>query len=284
VTSTRAAGLVSAAWMLVALDLLSAPKAARAAAPEPDAAAADLDVEIVVERDDDAALLSGAAADRGAKPGALSPEVAALRDEVVALHSKLAELDHYSLLGVARNADAGTIKRAYLKAAKRFHPDALLRLGLAELHAQSNELFARIGKAHAVLSDPAARRAYDDEAGGMEDAEAQRLAQAEGFFRKGEVLARKGAFAEALQFLAPAVELWPDDPAYRMELGWALYKQPRADAAAALPHLEAAVALEPGNSIAHYRLGVVLRALGRGADADRSLAKAKALEPKGKKL
>jgi len=284
VTSTRAPGVASAAWMLHALGVLAPVMAKQASAARVAAADDELDIEIVVETEDDLAASALASGRNAQKSAALAPEVAALRDEVLALHAKLDELDHYALLGVARDADAGTIKRAYLKAAKRFHPDALLRLGLADLHGPANELFARIGKANAVLSEPASRRAYDDEAGGAGDADADRLAQAEGFFRKGQVLARKGAFADALQFLGPAAELWPEEPAYRLELGWALYKQPRADAAAALPHLEAAVSLEPGNSVGHYRLGVVLRALGRAQEAERSLAKAKELEPKGRRL
>lgn len=279
---SRAPGLASAAWMLHTLGLLHAPQPKHAPAPRPQDDE-PLDVEIVVEGADDFATKT-AAAGRAEAKAALSPEVSALRDEVLALHATLATLDHYALLGVSRDADVGAIKRAYLKAAKRFHPDALLRLGLADLHGPANELFARIGKAHTVLSDPASRRAYDDEAGGRGDADANRLAQAEGFFRKGQVMARKGAFADALAFLGPAVELWPDEPAYRLELGWALYKQTKADPAGALPHLEAAVAIEPGNSVAHYRLGVVLRALGRAPDAERAFARAKELEPKGKRL
>lgn len=279
--SARAPGVASAAWMLYALGLLAPAKRTSSAGAEP--ASDALDVEIVV-RPAGAEVADAAFVARGAATSAgLSPELTALREEVLALHGKLAELDHYALLGVAREADPGAIKRAYLKAAKRFHPDALLRLGLADLHGPANELFARIGKAHAVLSDPAARRAFDNDARGLGDADADRLAQAESLFRKGAVLSRKGAFADALQFLRPAVELEPNEPAYRLELAWALYKQPSSVPSEALPQLEAAVSLEPGNAVAHYRLGVVLRALGRAADAARSLAKANELEPKGRK-
>ena len=34
-----------------------------------------------------------------------------------------AKRDYYDVLGVARNADTGTIKKAYRKLAKKYHPD-----------------------------------------------------------------------------------------------------------------------------------------------------------------
>ena len=145
---------------------------------------------------------------------------------------------------------------------------------------KANELFARIAKAHGVLSDPAARREYDLDATGSGDGEAERVAQAEVLFRKGEILSRKGAFKEALQFLAPAVELWPEEAAYQAELGWALYKQGKSDPAAAREHLSKAVKLDPKHSVGHYRLGVVLRSAGEKDAAERAFTRAKQLDPK----
>jgi curved DNA-binding protein CbpA len=60
--------------------------------------------------------------------------------------------DLYAVLGVSRDADRPTIRRAYWKLARRAHPDA----------GGSPEAFALIKTAHDVLTDEARRRRYDD--------------------------------------------------------------------------------------------------------------------------
>ncbi len=82
----------------------------------------------------------------------------------------------YETIGVARDADADVLKKAYRKLAKKFHPDA------NPGNAKAEERFKEISRAYDVLSDPEKRRAYDEfgdvalQAGF--DAEAARRAQA----------------------------------------------------------------------------------------------------------
>jgi tetratricopeptide (TPR) repeat protein len=217
------------------------------------------------------------AAEAGA--AALGARAAALRDELLAHHARLAELDHYALLGVARDADVAAIRRAYTLAAKRFHPDALASQGLAELRDVASTVFARIARAWATLSDPESRRRYDAEPSASDDADAERLATAEGMYRKAEIMLRMGDFQGAIRFLRPAVQLVPDDPAYRAGLGWALHKKNPPESAAARDHLRRAVELAPGDATARFRLGVVLRALGEHEAAHAQLERARRIDP-----
>lgn len=283
-------GALAAAWVLQAAGAIELRAAAAAGA-----ASADETPEIEIE-------LQGAGAARGASasptpprshasaavggsPAAPAAEAAALRSEILERHAQLAELDHYALLGVPQQADLAAVKRAYFGAAKRYHPDALRRLGLDEVLRQANDLFAAIARAHAVLSDPRERREYDAaQAGGSENVqEAERAARAEALYRKGDVLLRKGAFDEALAYLAPAVELWPEEAAYRAALGWTLYRKSPPEPEPAREHLEHAVRLDPRDGVSQYRLGVVLRALGEQKAADAAFARAKSLEPAKKR-
>ncbi|MGB0731257.1 MAG: DnaJ domain-containing protein, partial [Miltoncostaeaceae bacterium] len=63
----------------------------------------------------------------------------------------------YSVLGVAEDADAEAIKKAYRALARTHHPDANPDDPAAE------ERFKEISHAHDVLSDPEKRREYDAE-------------------------------------------------------------------------------------------------------------------------
>jgi molecular chaperone DnaJ len=62
------------------------------------------------------------------------------------------EKDFYATLGVAKDADAAALKKAYRKLARKHHPDA---------NAGDEAKFKEIGEAYAVLSDPEQRQQYD---------------------------------------------------------------------------------------------------------------------------
>jgi len=62
--------------------------------------------------------------------------------------------DYYRILGVDRNADAATIKKAYRKLARKFHPDR-------SDEKDAEERFKEVNEAYDVLKDAEKRKAYD---------------------------------------------------------------------------------------------------------------------------
>lgn len=63
--------------------------------------------------------------------------------------------DYYEVLGVAKDADETTIKKAYRKLAMKYHPDR------NPDNKEAEEKFKEIGEAYEVLSDADKRAAYD---------------------------------------------------------------------------------------------------------------------------
>lgn len=63
--------------------------------------------------------------------------------------------DYYEVLGVEKTADDATLKNAYRKLAKKYHPD--MNPGDKEAEAK----FKEASEAYAILSDPDKRRQYD---------------------------------------------------------------------------------------------------------------------------
>ncbi len=63
--------------------------------------------------------------------------------------------DLYEVLGIDRNADEATIKKAYRKLAKKYHPD------VNPGDKDAEQKFKEATNAYAILSDPEKRRQYD---------------------------------------------------------------------------------------------------------------------------
>ncbi len=271
---------LAAAWVLDAAGALEYRTEAAVAGEE-----IPTDIEIVFTEDAAAKAAKSAEAQdaqgHGSKP-AESAAAAALRAEITSRFEELGDLDYYELLGLVDTANEKEIKASYLRAAKRYHPDALAKAGLDDrTRQQANKVFAKISKAHSVLSNRKRRAEYDEARNTTEGSiDAERLASAESMYRKGEILLRSGNFAGAIEFLRPAVELWPDESDYRSALGWALYRKLPSEPVLARKQLERAVELSPQSATAIHRLSIVLRSEGETEEADSLLERARAIDPK----
>jgi curved DNA-binding protein CbpA len=83
------------------------------------------------------------------------------KKRVLDMFYRLGDLDHYTLLGVGRDADKKTVKRSYFELAALMHPDRYFKKKLGSFKSKMEELFARITDAHDTLVDAAKRLDYD---------------------------------------------------------------------------------------------------------------------------
>jgi hypothetical protein len=177
----------------------------------------------------------------GATPALTNGET--LRDEILERLAMPTSKDPYTILGVTRASSASEIRRAYLLAAKRYHPDTLGRLGLENIREQAAQLFSQVTWAWNQLGTERPARIPSSEAPDPVDTDA--LLRAETLFQKGNILLRKGDFGGATQYLIAAVETQPNDASYQAALGWALHRHRPDVPERAIEHLQLARTLDP---------------------------------------
>jgi len=67
----------------------------------------------------------------------------------------MANKDYYEVLGLDKSASDDEIKKAFKKAALKYHPDR------NQGNAEAEEKFKEINEAYQVLSDPEKKQRYD---------------------------------------------------------------------------------------------------------------------------
>jgi curved DNA-binding protein CbpA len=207
--------------------------------------------------------------------------------------------DHYEILTLPLRADTDEVKSAYYALARRYHPDRFhLRSGTS-LHAKLGSAFARVTQAYETLMDTNARAAYDsarertrqfqqsvaakDVAAANEklafDSEPEGEALApEQNFQKGLNALQEGRINAAINHLAAAARLAPNESRYRAHYGKALAATERTRRLAE-SELQAALKLEPKNANYHVLLAQLYFDLQFHRRAQSEVERALALDP-----
>ncbi|KAI2697288.1 hypothetical protein CBS147332_8762 [Penicillium roqueforti] len=89
-----------------------------------------------------------------------SQEAQSLQQKAQTLLKRSNQKDYYKVLGISRDADDRTIKRAYRQLVKQHHPDKAHSQGVSKEEAEKK--MAAINEAYEVLSDPELRTRFDN--------------------------------------------------------------------------------------------------------------------------
>lgn len=208
----------------------------------------------------------------------------ALEDDIKQLHAKLERFSHYDVLGVAKDASADAVRKAYLEVAKRWHADRLSKAGIgAQALEQAEDIFRRASEAQRILLDVEERKNYDWVASRKDQGlptEASAVVEAEGLFHRAEGLMRRGQAAQAEPMLRKAVAVNRGEGEYWAYLGYAIFcLQGAAGRAEAKKCFDEALRFSPALDVTYEFMGRMAHSLGE-ADAQPHLQKALALNPK----
>lgn len=200
-------------------------------------------------------------------------------------------VDHFQLLGVARDASDETIRDAYFELAGKLHPDRLRAAGINDLADESQRVCAEINSAFTALSNATKRAQYvatlgASGAGKSQQAEAasmaSRLLAAEESFRRGEWALRRNNFPEARAHFEKALELSPNEAEHHALLGWAIWcatDDKNAVREDVLARLQRALEISPKSLAALYYRARVAALIGQEDLALRNFRRVAEIDP-----
>ncbi len=196
-------------------------------------------------------------------------------------------VDYYTLLGVGRDDDMETIKSAYIKLVKKFHPDRFSNIGNPELLQKSNEIFSKVTNAFRTLTDNSKKIQYDYKLDHPKEAEilsnANEIIKSEVEFLRGEKLLKVREYQKAQDAFEYSMKLNPDEPEYKCYYGWAYFLNQSNDkkkkVRVAKKFINEAMESNPNLESGHYFLAVIARFVGELEKSARHFKKVLQINP-----
>jgi curved DNA-binding protein CbpA len=194
-----------------------------------------------------------------------APDVDSVRKQLIAKAGVVETQNLFEVLEIPLTATKDEVKQAYFIAAKRYHPDRLVSMGLESLRPDVEKIFRRVSEAYGTLFDDARRSEYKTNLGKPQEddaaahAKAMKMLEADMALRRGEVLLKKNDFLGAIHEFESAVNLDPQNGEHLAYLTWARVCANQTTYPDAKGLLNQAVKLSPRCAQAYYYLGVCLK-------------------------
>jgi len=191
---------------------------------------------------------------------------------------KILQLDYFAALAVPRAASAADVAKAYVDAAKVFHPD---RAPSEELRELFTKVFTRLDLAKTTLEDPERRARYLAEITKPAKTEDRTAAEALLEFKKADAMMKKNSLLEAERHLRRAVHLAPKNVEYASLLVWVQAKPdtPVTRLGELAKELDGLLQREPDYERAIFYRAQIRKRLGRDAAAMTDFGRALELNP-----
>lgn len=226
---------------------------------------------------------------RPPRPPGLRPELQRRWKELLDHHDALANLDHFTLLGVADDASVTDMRRAFAIQVQRFHPD-YLQDELVILKPYAVRILVRLNEARQLLSNRAERETYLRRLGRTPASApalpvSQAASSATGAAELREqalALARQKRYEQAAAAMLRARLLDDGRAEYAALHAWLLYERdgrPSAPSEQTRRLLESALERDHQCEQAHYYQAIVLKRAGEIEPAMKHFRRAVELNP-----
>lgn len=159
-------------------------------------------------------------------PFAATPPVSRAEQKLLETLNEMKNQDFFARLGIEYDAGSSDVSRAFMQAARQYHPDHVPADASEQVRQLTSEIFALLNEAQQKLSDDNSRGEYLEalEAGHSSDqVDVGKIMEAEAAFQKGEVLLNARKYKQALGEFDRAVELNPDEGEFYIYRGYARF-------------------------------------------------------------
>lgn len=148
-------------------------------------------------------------------------DLVSFEKRIVRLLSKSQDQDYFQILGISRGATDDDVKEAFKELAKVYHPDKLPKDVNENLKNLTDKFFAKLSKAHEVLSHPNERQNYLQE---LNQGQAKLRLKAEALLEEAKEQLKMQSYIKADSMLQEAIELCPPTPEIMLHHMWATMK------------------------------------------------------------
>jgi DnaJ-domain-containing protein 1 len=196
---------------------------------------------------------------------------------------KMLALDHFALLGVSKTASPADVQKAFVEAAKTWHPDRLPS-GFESARSLATQVFGRLETARGTLSDPKRRAEYVASLTAphkpVSSADLTN-AEAELEFKKAEAMLKRNDAVTAEKHLRRALHLTPGNHEAQALLAWIQVKETStpAELGKLASELDRVVAAAPTSKRAPFYRGQIRKRLGMNKQAYADFARVAELDP-----
>lgn len=205
--------------------------------------------------------------------------------QLATLFETMKKQTYFEMLGIKKEADAAAVKVAYFKLAKSYHPDTVAPGTPEPLAKAKADIFALVGEANRVLSDPKLKADYLAElnAGGTgEKVDVSAIFQAEEFFQKGCILVKARKYPEAVKMLDDAIKSNGDEGEYYVWRGYAKFfgfSDRKFGQSEAMKDITYGLKKNPNVAAAQFFIGMMAKLNGDTATAKKSFQQCVKLDP-----